>query len=265
MAHGSRSVWHLASALWHLHSNNIPVFSKTNTLAMSLHIGAAPGDIAETVLISGDPLRARFVAEKMLTDVKCYSRIRNMLGYTGRYKGKRVSVQGTGIGIPSTAIYVHELIASYGVKKIIRIGTCGAIQPDLQLDQLILATAAYTDSITHLQFYRDMNEPSRGDGGLLHQATSTASSLQVPVLSGEIFSTDIFYDPNPHRWDPWISRGLLAIEMESSIIYSLAAKSGIQALSILSVSDNILTHIEQTAVDREEASVPQMMLALEIA
>ncbi len=232
---------------------------------MSLHLGAAPGDIAETVLIAGDPLRARYLAEKMLTEVKSYSEIRNMLGYTGMYKGKRISVQGTGIGIPSTAIYVQELIVAYGVKKIIRIGTCGAIQPGLQLDQLILGTAAYTDSHTHLLFHPSMDQPARCHEGLLNQAIEAAARLDIRVTSGEIFSTDIFYDDNPHRWDDWTRRGLLAIEMESSILYALARKYHIEALSILSVSDNIITHAEQSAVDREEASMAQMLLALEIA
>jgi purine-nucleoside phosphorylase len=230
-----------------------------------LHIGAKAGEIAETVLIAGDPLRARYVAEKMLTEVRCYTEIRGMLGFTGLFKGKRVSVQGTGIGIPSTAIYVHELIESYGVKKIIRIGTCGGIQPNIQLDQLILGTAAYTDSCTHLLYHTDMNQPVQCDSSLLKQALTAAANLHIPIMAGEIFSTDVFYDETPHRWDAWIKRGLLAIEMESSIIYSLALKYHIQALSILSVSDNILTHAEQTAMDREEASMAQMALALEIA
>jgi purine-nucleoside phosphorylase len=232
---------------------------------MSLHIGASPGDIAETVLIAGDPLRARYVADKMLTEVKCYTEIRGMLGFTGLYKGKRVSVQGTGIGIPSTAIYVHEMIHSYGIKKIIRIGTCGGLQPFLQLDQLILGTAAYTDSSTHLLYNGDMHHPVKCDEELLDQAIDKAAALGISVLSGEIFSTDTFYDEIPHRWEAWTQRGLLAIEMESSIIYSLALKNKIKALSILSVSDNIITHAEQSAMDREEASMQQMVLALEIA
>ena len=232
---------------------------------MSLHIGAQPGEIAETILIAGDPLRAKYVAEKMLTQVKCYTEVRGMLGFTGLYKGKRVSVQGTGIGIPSTAIYVHELIESYGVNKIIRIGTCGGLQPFLQLDQLILGTAAYTDSTTHLLFDYGMNQPVPCDESLLHQAINSAAMLNIPVLSGAIFSTDTFYSEDKHRWDSWTKRGLLAIEMESSIIYSLSLKYKIKALTILSVSDNIITHAEQTALDREEASMAQMMLALEIA
>ena len=122
---------------------------------MSLHIGAAPGEIAKTVLITGDPLRAKYIAEKMLSDVHCYTEIRGMLGFTGMYEGKQVSVQGTGIGIPSTALYLHELIHEYGVQKIIRMGTCGGLRPELKLHQLILATEAYTDSCTHHLYHAD--------------------------------------------------------------------------------------------------------------
>jgi purine-nucleoside phosphorylase len=232
---------------------------------MSLHIGAAPGEIAQTVLISGDPLRARYVAEKMLTDVHCYTEIRGMLGFTGLYKGKRVSVQGTGIGIPSTAIYVHELIHSYAVQKILRIGTCGALQPDLQLDQLILGKGAYTDSKSHLLYNEDMNVEVKADATLLRQAQETASQRGISVIEGTIFSTDIFYSEDTHRWDSWRNRGVLAVEMESSILYSLGLKNKIQALSILSVSDNIMTQTSLSARDREEASMEMMVLALELA
>src|SRR5688572_27601132 len=147
---------------------------------MSIHIGAKPNQIAETVLISGDPLRAKYLAEKMLTDVICYNEVRGMLGYTGFYNGKRVSVQGTGMGIPSTAIYVHELIHDYGVKKIIRIGTCGAIQPNLELGQLILAEAAYTDSCTNQLHYNSMYYTPKASPEILKKATETARKLGIP-------------------------------------------------------------------------------------
>ncbi|HJW30479.1 MAG TPA: purine-nucleoside phosphorylase [Saprospiraceae bacterium] len=232
---------------------------------MSIHIAAAPGDIAETVLISGDPLRAKYVADKMLTDAHCYSEIRGMFGFTGLYKGKRVSVQGTGIGIPSTAIYLHELIREYGVRKVIRIGTCGALQATLQLDQLILASGAYTDSNTQLLYYDDLQQLVKVKGELLSQAREIASTLSIAIVEGEVFSTDLFYHPDPHRYDPWINKGVLATEMETSILYAMAWKHDIQALSILSVSDNIILRTLQTAQDREEASLHQMTLALELA
>lgn len=232
---------------------------------MSLHIGAAPGEIAEAVLITGDPRRARYVAEQMLTDVHLYTQIRGMYGYTGLYNGKRVSVQGTGMGIPSTAIYLHELIHAYGAKRIIRIGTCGALPATLYLDQQILATEAYTDSATHLLYYTGFDVPAKADAQLLQHARDMASQKQIPVIEGPIFSTDLFYHDDPHRYDPWTNSGVLAVEMETSILYALAKKNNIQALSLLSVSDNIITRTAQTARDREEANVHQMVLALETA
>lgn len=232
---------------------------------MSLHIQATPGQIAETVLIAGDPLRAKYVADKILTDVICYNEVRGMLGFTGMYNGKRVSVQGTGMGIPSTAIYVHELIFEYGVKKIIRIGTCGGLQSDLDLGILILAEAAYTDSNTQMLYYEDMDYAPTADPELLRQAREVAEKNSVVFRQGKIFSTDIFYDETPNRWDPWIQRGVLAIEMETSILYSLAAKNNIKALSILTVSDNIITHASTSTKDREHISLQMMRLALEIA
>lgn len=232
---------------------------------MSLHIGAAPGEIAKTVLISGDPLRARYIAEKMLTDIRCYSEIRGMLGFTGLFKGKRISIQGTGIGIPSTAVYTHELIHSYGAEKIIRVGTCGALQPSLSLDQLILVSGAYTDSYTHLTYNPDLNSAITADDSLLQQAREAARQSGISVMEGMIFSTDTFYSDNPHRWDEWKKRGVLAVEMESSILFAMAKKCNVKALSILSVSDNIILHTEQSAKEREEASQEMMELAMGLA
>ncbi|MBK9104787.1 MAG: purine-nucleoside phosphorylase, partial [Saprospiraceae bacterium] len=218
---------------------------------MSLHIAASHGEIAQTVLIMGDPLRARYIAESILTEVHCYNEIRGMLGFTGMYKGKRVSVQGTGIGIPSTALYLHELIHEYGVQKIMRLGTCGGIQPDLQLHQLILVTEAYTDSSTHLLYQPDLDTPAKANGALLHQAKQIALQQSIQVIEGPVFSTDLFYSDDEQRWDTWQQRGLLAIEMESNILYNMAARNNIQALSILSVSDNVITHTSTSSDDRE--------------
>lgn len=232
---------------------------------MSLHLAASPGEIAQTVLIMGDPLRARYIAETMLTDAHCYNEIRGMLGFTGMYKGKRVSVQGTGIGIPSTALYLHELIHEYGVQKITRLGTCGGIQPELQLHQLILVTEAYTDSNTHLLYLPDLHTPTKADDKLLQHAREIARQQSIYVIEGPVFSTDLFYSDDVHRWDTWQQRGLLAIEMESNILYNMAAKNNIQALSILSVNDNVITNTSTSARDREEARNEMMKLALELA
>lgn len=232
---------------------------------MSLHIGANPGDVAETVLISGDPLRAKYVTEKMLTDVVLYNEVRGMFGFTGNYNGKRVSVQGTGMGIPSTAIYVHELIHDFRVKKIIRIGTCGAIQSHLKLGQLILAEAAHTDSHTNLNFTNSMEDAPEADQELLTQAKEAAQRQGIPVLIGKIFSTDTFYSNDATRWDKWIKQGVLGVEMESSMLYALASKNNVKAVTILTVSDNIITKEYSSAKDREQASLEMMRLALEVA
>jgi purine-nucleoside phosphorylase len=232
---------------------------------MSLHIGAKPDEIAETVLISGDPLRAKFMTEKMLTDVICYNEVRGMLGFTGYYNGKRVSVQGTGMGIPSTAIYLHELIHEYGIKRVIRIGTCGGMQRTLELGQLILAEAAYTDSSTNIMHYNSADYVPQAHKGLLKRAQEAAIQQSIPVLTGTVFTTDTFYSDEENRWNNWINKGVLAVEMETSIIYTLAAKNNIEALSILSVSDNIITEKLTTAKEREQASSDMMKLAMEIA
>lgn len=232
---------------------------------MSLHLGAAPGVIAPAVVITGDPLRARFIAEHTLKDVVCYTEIRGMLGFTGYYKGKRVSVQGTGIGIPSTALYVHELIHDYGVQRIIRIGTCGAIHPGLMIGQPIMATAAYTDSNTHTHYTSDHHVPSIPDEPLVQATRDIAARIGIPLLEGPVFSTDLFYHPDPLRWTSWQNKGILAVEMESSIIYALAAANHIQALTLLTVSDNILTHSSSSATEREQVNEGMMELAFEVA
>jgi purine-nucleoside phosphorylase len=231
---------------------------------MSFHIGARKGGIAEAVLITGDPLRAKFIAEAMLTDVTCYSEVRGMLGFTGLYKGERISVQGTGMGIPSTAIYVHELIHDYDVRRIIRVGTCGAIQKELQLGQLVLATEAYTDSALP-QLLSEKRMQSMASATLTTIASMAAQRVSVPLVSGPVFSTDLFYGDEAHRWSTWTARGVLAIEMETAVLYTLAAKHGIDALTLLTVSDNILTSEFYNAGQREQASRAMMTIALETA
>ena len=232
---------------------------------MSVHIQAVAGEIAETVLISGDPLRAKYVAAKMLTDVVCYNEVRGMLGFTGMYNGKLVSVQGTGMGIPSTAIYAHELIHDYGVKKLIRVGTCGAIQSSLKLGTILLASSAYTDSGTHLKYSPDMQTPTHASEILLRRAKEIAAQHSIEIIDGAIFSTDIFYGEEHGRWDGWIKQGLLGVEMESSVLYGIAKQNNVQALSILTVSDNIITKEYSTSKEREEVSLQMIKLALESA
>lgn len=231
---------------------------------MSLHINAAAGQIARSIIISGDPLRVKYITNKILSDVICFNEWRGMLGFTGMYNGKRVSLLGTGMGIPSTAIYVHELIHEYGIKRIIRLGTCGAIQPHLKPGDTIIAKAAYTDSNTHLLYHDTMDIESTADEGLLMRVENIAEKLSIKVQQGIVFSTDTFYGDTA-RWDPWIKHGLLGIDMETSILYSLAAKNNVEALSILVVSDNLITQESSSAKMREEIDLRVSGLALELA
>ena len=231
---------------------------------MSLHIEAGPGQIANTILITGDPLRAKFISESMLVDAVCYNNVRGMLGFTGVYNGHRLSVQGTGMGIPSTAIYVHELIHDYHVTRIIRVGTCGALDADLHLGQIVVADSAFTDSAAYRMDVETMETGFAAHAGLLQHAMSVARTLSLPLAAGPVFSTDMFYDDSS-RWKQWSQRGVLAVEMETSILYTLALRNNIEALTLLTVSDNIVTGRAMTSVEREEAGRDIMRLALETA
>jgi len=232
---------------------------------MSIHIGAKKGDIADTVLLPGDPLRAKFVAENMLENAFCYNEVRGMYGYTGTYKGKRVSIQGAGMGLPSTSIYVNELITEYEVKNIIRVGTFGCIQKDLKVGQVALAMSASTDSNINKLIFGDQHYAPTADFSLLLNAYNEAKKLGVDVKIGNIFSADSFYNPNPNWWKIWAEYGVLGAEMESSGIYTIAAKHNVKALSILTVSDNIVTGAASTAKEREQSFTEMMTIALEIA
>jgi len=232
---------------------------------MSIHIGAKKGDIAGTVLLPGDPLRAKFVAENMLENAFCYNEVRGMYGYTGTYKGKRVSIQGAGMGLPSTSIYVNELITEYEVKNIIRVGTFGCIQKDLKVGQVALAMSASTDSNINKLIFGDQHFAPTADFSLLLNAYNEAKKLGVDVKIGNIFSADSFYNPNPNWWKIWAEYGVLGAEMESSGIYTIASKHNVKALSILTVSDNIVTGAASTAKEREQSFTEMMTIALEIA
>ena len=233
---------------------------------LQYHIRCRPGDVAETVLLPGDPLRAKFLAEKYLEDAVCYNQVRGMLGYTGTYKGRRVSVQGTGMGMPSHSIYVHELICDYGVKQLIRIGSCGALQPDIALRDIILATCSSTDSsMNRIRFVRkDFAPPA--SFRLLKQAYDFAEKHAISVRVGNILSSDSFYDDDdPGSWKLWASYGVLAVEMETSALYTLAARFGVDALSILTVSDSIVSGEAAPAEDREKTYTDMMEIALDLA
>jgi purine-nucleoside phosphorylase len=232
---------------------------------MSIHIAAKPGEIAKTVLLPGDPLRAKHIAETMLEDVVCYNQVRNMLGYTGTYKGKRVSVQGTGMGMPSTAIYAHELVTEYGARKLIRAGSCGAIQPDLALRDVILAMSACTDSSFNRLRFNGMDYAPTAGFRLLKKAYDVATHKGIAVKVGSILSSDNFYNADPEQWKLWASYGVLAIEMETSALYTLAAKHHVEALTILTVSDSLVTNEEESAEAREKAFTQMFEIAFEIA
>jgi len=232
---------------------------------VSIHIGASKGDVAPSILLPGDPLRAKFIAETLLEDAVCFNEVRGMLGFTGTYQGKRVSVMGTGMGIPSHSIYVHELIAEYGVKTLIRVGTCGALQPDLEIGDVVLAMAASTDShINRLRFDGMDFAPTAGFE-LLLRAYEAAKVGAATVWVGNVLSSDTFYHDDPESWKRWAAFGVLAVEMETAGLYTLAAKFGVEALSILTVTDNLTTHERVSSEQRERGFTRMAEIALEVA
>jgi purine-nucleoside phosphorylase len=231
---------------------------------MSLHLEAKQGDIADTVLITGDPLRARHFA-KHLQNAFCYNQIRGMEGFTGYYKGKKISIQGTGMGIPSTALYVHELICDYHIKTVIRVGTAGALQPSLQLGQIVLADQAMTDSGVVQHYHKKSGEYPTANRDLLQQARACSKALGRVLHEGSVFSTDLFYAEDTNRYQPMVSQGVLAIEMETSMVYAMARHFSVKALSLLTISDHILSGEALGAEDRELKTTEMLTLALEIA
>lgn len=229
------------------------------------HIAAKEqGIIAESIILPGDPLRAQFIADTFLSDVVQFNSIRNMLGFTGTYQGKRVSVMGTGMGMPSMGIYSYELIHFYGVKNLIRVGSCGAFQPELQHKDIILAMTSSTVS----GFGRQYNLPGEyaptASWKLLKAAVDSADLKGIPVHVGNILSSDVFYDAEPDSWKKWARMGVLAVEMETSALYMNAAYGGANALTMLSVSDSLVHHTAMSAQDRQVAFTTMMELALSI-
>lgn len=229
------------------------------------HNNAQPGDFAETVLMPGDPLRAKYIADTYLTDVKQVNGVRNMFGYTGYYKGKKVSVMGSGMGMPSIGIYCHELYAFYGVEKIIRIGSCGAYQPQCKLFDLIIAQGACTNSNWSHQYGLPGTFSAIASFDLLNKAYNVAKEKGFTAHVGNILSSDIFYNDQPEVWKKWADMGCLAVEMESYALYSTAAHLKKQALCILTVSDSFTSHEETTAEQRQTGFNQMMEVALELA
>ena len=232
---------------------------------MSIHIGASKNAIASRVLLPGDPLRARFIAENYLSDARLYSEVRGMYGYTGTYKGKEISVQGTGMGMPSHAIYAHELINLYEVKTLIRVGSCGSMQPNIALRDVVLAISASTNSAMISRRFGGMNFAPTADWELITAATKCAQSLGIDIKAGNILSSDVFYDEDPNSWKNWAKYGVLAVEMEAAALYTLASRFGVKALCILTVSDSLVSREETSAQERERSFTQMMELALETA
>ena len=232
---------------------------------MSIHISAKNGEIAETILLPGDPLRAKFVAENFLENPVQYNSIRNILGFTGTYKGKRVSVQGTGMGIPSISIYVNELFREYGVKRAIRIGTAGAINPGVKIRDLVLAMSACTDSGANNIRFGGRNYAPTATFSLLKTAWDTAVSKGWQPKAGPIVSSDMFYTEDPNEWKLWSKFGCLAVEMECAELYTLAAKYEREALCILTISDCLITGGQTTSEERQTTFTRMMEVALETA
>ncbi|MGJ7921678.1 purine-nucleoside phosphorylase [Neobacillus sp. LXY-4] len=231
---------------------------------MSIHIAAKENEIAETVLLPGDPLRAKYIAETFLENAKCYNEVRNMFGYTGTYKGKPVSVQGTGMGVPSISIYITELMQSYNVQKLIRVGTCGAIQKDVKVRDVILAMSASTDSQMNRITFGGVDYAPTADFDLLKKAYDAGVEKGLNLKVGNVFTADLFYNDNAEH-EKWAKYQILAIEMESAALYTLAAKFGRKALSVLTVSDHILTGEETSAEERQTTFNEMIEVALEAA
>lgn len=229
------------------------------------HNAANLGDIASTVIMPGDPLRAKYVAEHFLEDVTQFNSVRNMLGYTGYYKGKRVSVMGSGMGMPSMGIYSHELFKFYDVDKIIRIGSCGGMNTDVKIRDIIIAQGACTDSNYAHQFELPGFYSAISDFGLLEAAVKIAKENNIPYHVGNVISSDLFYHADVGASQKWASMGCLGVEMESYALFANAAYLHKKALAIYTVSDHVVTHEKTSAEEREKTFTDMMKIALEIA
>ncbi|OOF37415.1 purine-nucleoside phosphorylase [Rodentibacter mrazii] len=230
---------------------------------MTPHINAPAGAFADTVLMPGDPLRAKYIAETFLEDVKEVTNVRNMLGFTGTYKGRKISVMGHGMGIPSCSIYAKELITEYGVKKIIRVGSCGAVKMDVKLRDVVIGLGACTDSKVNRIRFKDNDFAAIADFGLASAAVAAAKEKGIAVKVGNLFSADLFYTPDVEMFDVMEKYGILGVEMEAAGIYGVAAEFGARALTICTVSDHIRTH-EQTSAEERQLTFNEMIeIALE--
>ena len=231
-------------------------------MGASIHIDAGIGEIAETILLPGDPLRAQFIAKNYLTNAVMFNEIRGMYGYTGEYEGKKISVMGTGMGMPSMAIYAHELITVYGCKNLIRIGSAGSYQEDVHTRDLVLAVASSTDSRFDYTFNLPGHFSPNADFNLMMAAQTSAYQENIPLKAGNVASVDVFYDDDPDVWKKWAKMGVLAVEMESAALYINAARYGARALTLLTISDNFVTGEKLTPEERETSFTDMIRVAL---
>lgn len=229
------------------------------------HNGAKSGEIAKTVLMPGDPLRAKFIADNYLEDVKCFNTVRNMLGFTGTYKGRPVSVMGGGMGIPSVGIYTYELFHFYDVDNIIRIGSAGGIAENVNLRDVVVGMGACTNSNYAAQYHLPGTFAPVADYGLLSRAVKAAEALNIPVKVGNVLSSDTFYDDDENALLPWKKMGVLAVEMEAAALYMNAARAGKSALCLLTISDCPLTGEALPAEERQVGFTRMMEIALALA
>ncbi|MEZ7723300.1 purine-nucleoside phosphorylase [Fusobacterium sp. 27098_8_59] len=232
---------------------------------MSVHIAAKNGEIADTVLLPGDPKRAKWIAENFLENAVCYTDIRGMLGFTGTYKGKRISVQGTGMGIPSMSIYITELMKDYGVKTLIRVGSAGSYQEDVKIRDIVVALSTSTDSNINNRRFKGASFAPTVNFNLLSKVLKTAEEKNIKIKAGNILTSDEFYNDDPSYFKKWAEFGVLAVEMETAALYTLASKYKAKALSILTISDSLVSPEITSSEEREKAFNEMIELALETA
>ncbi len=229
---------------------------------MSVHIEAKKGDIAKTVLLPGDPLRAKWIAETFFENLVCYNKVRGMLGFTGTYKGKHVSVQGTGMGIPSTLIYCNELIIDYDVKNLIRVGSAGSYHKEVKLYDIVIAMAASTTSGINNSRFLNSNYAPTADFDLFMKAVDFAKENNIPIKAGNVLSSDDFFEDDYDSYKKWTKFGVLCVEMEAAGIYTVAAKYNVKALTILTISDSLVTQEKTSANERESTFSTMVEIAL---
>ena len=232
---------------------------------MTIHIGAKPGDIAETVLMPGDPLRAKWAAETFLDRPECVNDVRGMLGFTGTWRGHRVTIHGSGMGMPSLSIYANELIRDFGVQTLIRIGSTGAMQSHVALRDVVIAMTASSISTPSSALFREFRFAPCADFGLLRAAVRAAEARGTRVHVGGIYSSDTFYDERPDLNEQMTRHGILAVEMETAELYTLAARYGRRALALLTVSDHLLSGAALPSEDRQSGFAEMVEVALEAA